>query len=178
MSGTVVQVSYTKWGGAQHWTLVGGWLGEDEHGVWLGAAPGTRLSRPDRSFTATRHHVMLFPRAGAFTAAFYEPLPADRADEIAVYVDITTVPEWRGPSVSMVDLDLDVIGMNDGSVIVDDEDEFVAHQTLLGYPATVVDTARQSCELQLAAVLGRDEPFGTVGFGWLEDFMAEDSQGR
>src|SRR3954471_5023333 len=147
-----VVVRFTKWGGGAHWALRGHRLGEDDHGVWVAAPIGTELSKPGSRFTAERHHVMLFPRDLASTAAFYQPLPGDGDGEIATYVDITTVPAWDAGEVTMVDLDLDVIRLRDGSVLVDDEDEFAEHQMMLGYPPEVVALASASCAARLAEV--------------------------
>ena len=53
----------------------------------------------------------LFPHDASWAASFY-----DSPDQpIATYVDMTTVPEWTGRSVTMVDLDLDLVLGRDGS---------------------------------------------------------------
>src|SRR5690606_10713315 len=36
-----VRVVYRKYDGALHWHQQGQWLGEDEHGVWVGCPPNT-----------------------------------------------------------------------------------------------------------------------------------------
>jgi hypothetical protein len=165
--GDGVLVRYTKWGGGQHWTLTGHRLGEDEHGVWVAVPIGTVASRPGSAFAAERHHVILFPPDVPCTAAFYQPLPGDGGDQIETYVDISTVPEWRDGEVTMVDLDLDVIRFADGSVVVDDEDEFAEHQVALGYPPEIVALAEQSCAARLAEVRAGTPPYGGVGAAWL-----------
>jgi hypothetical protein len=162
-----VTVRYTKWGGGRHWTLRGHRLGEDHHGVWVGVPIGTVASRPGAALAAERHHVILFPPALPCTAAFYQPLPGDGGDQIATYVDISTVPEWRDGEVTMVDLDLDVIRFADGSVVVDDEDEFAEHRVALGYPPEIVALAERSCAERLAEVRAGVAPYGDVGAAWL-----------
>jgi uncharacterized protein len=162
-----VRVRFTKWGGREHWRLSGHPLGTDEHGVWVAAPIGTEVTKPGSRFAAERHHVMLFPHDLPCTVAFYQALPGDGDEEIATYVDIATVPEWRDGEVTMVDLDLDVILLRDGSLLVDDEDEFAEHQVSLGYPPEVVTMASESCAARLAEVGEGVEPYGEVGAAWL-----------
>jgi len=162
-----VRVRFTKWGGLPHWELRGHRLGEDAHGVWVGAPIGTVMRRPGVEVVAERHHVMLFPHDLPCTAAFYQPLPGDGELEIATYVDIATVPTWHDGEVTMVDLDLDVILALDGSLIVDDEDEFAEHQVSLAYPPGIVALARESCDARFAEVGAGVEPYGEVGAAWL-----------
>ena len=70
----------------------------------------------------------------------------------------------------MVDLDLDVVLLRDGTLFVDDEDEFAQHQVELAYPPEVVAMARGTADEVLAAVGNRSEPFGDVGRDWLARF--------
>jgi protein associated with RNAse G/E len=108
--------------------------------------------------------VTLVPHQAAWAASFY-----DAEDHpTSVYVDMTTPAVWSGSSVSMVDLDLDVIVRRDGTLLLDDEDEFAQHQAELGYPPEIVTMARTAADEVLAAVAARDEPFDTVGPAWVE----------
>ena len=161
--GDPLDVRFTKWGGGRHWEFPLRCLGVDEHGVWGAGAVGTRLWRPGASQAAPSAWVTLFPHEGAWSASFY-----DSADQpIATYVDMTTVPTWTGATVTMVDLDLDVVLLRDGSLVLDDEDEFDLHRVELGYPDEVVDLARRTADEVLAALWDRTEPFGSVGESWL-----------
>lgn len=163
--GASVDVRFTKWGGAPHWEFALSSLGTDEHGWWGGAVAGTRVSRPDRSFAGEHDWVVLVPHGKPWAASFY----AD-PQRIKVYVDMTTVPAWDGSTVTMVDLDLDVVLLREGTLFVDDEDEFARHQVALAYPPEVVATARQTADEVLAALSHRSEPFGDVGRDWLARF--------
>lgn len=60
---------------------------------------------------------------------------------------MTTVPVVGVGSVRAIDLDLDVIRFHDGSVVIDDEDEFADHRELYGYPADVVELAERTFEM-------------------------------
>ena len=99
------------------------WLGEDEFGVWLGAPIGTIYSKggEDEVYATKERRVMLFPRSAWWTALFQAP-PA----RLDVYCDVTTPSDWpHEGEVTTVDLDLDVCRIRqDGSVFMDDEDEF------------------------------------------------------
>ena len=162
--GDVVDVRFTKWGGGRHWEFPVTVLGTDEHGVWAGAGTGTRLWRPAASFVSEFDWVTLFPHQAAWAASFY-----DAEDQpIAVYVDMTTPAVWTGSTVSMVDLDLDVVLGRDGSLMLDDEDEFEAHRVELGYPPELVTMARTAADEVMAAVFEGSAPFDAVGLGWLD----------
>ncbi len=167
VSSDAVRVRYTKWGGRAHWTLTAHHLGEDEHGVWLAAPVGTELTRPGARELAIRLHVILFPHRLPCTAAFYERLPGDLT-EMATYIDISTVPQWNDGEVTMVDLDLDIIRQHDGTILIDDEDEFAEHQVSLAYPPDVVAMAEESCAARLTELTEGVEPYGVVGQAWLD----------
>jgi hypothetical protein len=164
-----VRVVFRKWGDRPHWEYDALRLGEDEHGTWIGAAAGTRLSRPGAGFAAPGHFVSLVPADRPFVATFYDPAwAAVVASGVDVYVDITTVPRWDGAVVTMVDLDLDVVRGWTGRVWVDDEDEFADHRVRFGYPAEVVRLAASSCDAVHAALRGGQPPYdGVVGARWL-----------
>ena len=59
------------------------------------------------------------------------------------------------------DANLDVIKKRDGTIFIDDEDEFAEHQVKYGYPADVIETARATCDWLVTAVAD-EEPFLTV----------------
>jgi hypothetical protein len=161
----LVQVNYRKYDGSLHWNLCMRRLGEDEHGVWLGLPPeGVTRKGHNPAMTLPEAHVILFPPAAWWTAAFNA---APRRTE--VYCDITTPPNWLSPAeVTMVDLDLDVLLRRDGyGPILVDEDEFDEHQVLYRYPADVVNAARESAGWLMEAVAARSGPFDGVHRKWL-----------
>jgi hypothetical protein len=162
--GDAVDVRFTKWGGGRHWEFPLTALGTDEHGVWAGGAVGTWLSRPGQGFESEGRWVTLFPHDRPWSASFYGAGHPDTD----VYVDITTVPVWKGARVNLVDLDLDVILLVDGCLILDDEDEFDDHRRSLAYPDDVVSLARRSADEVLTAIGSGVEPFLAVGPGWLD----------
>ena len=181
--GGSVTVCYTKWDGSRHWTFPATYLGEDEYGPWVGQARGAVVERPGARFESPWHVVVLFPRDG-FTAGFYESPKAvgyvGIGDQISVYIDITTTPTWmhiaEGSAVSMADLDLDVVKQLDGTIFVDDRDEFAEHQVALAYPPDAIEQAEANCARVLGAVQNNDEPYATVGQAWLDGFIATRSR--
>lgn len=160
-----VTVQYFKYPRTLHWRHDLVHLGEDAHGVWLGAAPGTVVQKGYESpVTMDGPFVQLIPPAQWWTAIFNDPAHP----RIAVYVDIVTVPQWvTSGRVEMIDLDLDVIRTNDGTVYVDDEDEFEEHRVSLDYPAHMVDSARAAAARLVLAVEGSDPPFDGTAERWL-----------
>jgi hypothetical protein len=161
--GDPVDVRFTKWGGGRHWEFPLRWLGADEHGVWAAGDVGTRLWRPGAELAAEHPWVTVFPHDASWAASFY-----DSPDQpIVTYVDMTTVPEWTGRTVTMVDLDLDVVLGRDGSLLLDDGDEFEVHRVELGYPDEVVDLARRTADAVIAAIRSGTQPFGSVGDAWV-----------
>lgn len=141
-------------------------LGEDVHGIWLGARAGTFVQRGDEPPIAMeRDFVQLIPRDRWWTAIFNGP-----GHHIPIYIDITTVPQWVRPDlVEMVDLDLDVVRRQDGRVYVDDEDEFEEHRLSLGYDERTVDTARGTAARLVLAVEAAQPPFDGTAAAWLAE---------
>ncbi len=152
-----VRVVYRKYDEKLHWHQWMRYLGEDAFGVWLGAPANSVSQRGDEPVvTQEQAHVQLFPRDQWFTALFN-----DEPRSTEIYCDVTTPVEFSEDVVTMIDLDLDVIKKRDGTVIVDDEDEFAEHQVKYGYPADVIATAQQTCDWLVGAV-ANEEPFLTV----------------
>jgi len=162
-----VRVVFTKWAGRRHWEFDAIRLGEDEHGVWLGVPVGCVFSSPMGEFACDRANAMLIPAGRPWTAQFWSRSLPENPAEIVVYVDITTPPSWEGGEVTMIDLDLDVVRRADGTVFVDDEDEFADNAKRFAYPAATVALAEGACADALTAVRSGVEPFGEVGIAWL-----------
>ena len=93
--GDVVEIRFTKWGDHPHWELDARYLGEDEHGPWVGAPAGMPMSRPGVSTTTAAATALLVPRDAAYIATFYGPEQAG----FDLYVDMATVPVWTGRTV-------------------------------------------------------------------------------
>nr|WP_246303832.1 DUF402 domain-containing protein [Nocardioides thalensis] len=153
----------TKWGDRPHWEYDGVYLGSDEHGEWLGFPVGTHYRRPGLDFVATFDGVTLVPAGGAAHLAAFN----DERAKAAVYVDMTTPAAWEGHVLRSVDLDLDVVKLQDGTVYLDDEDEFAEHRVAYGYPDDVVAMAEASAASVLAAVTQGAAPYDGSAERWL-----------
>lgn len=168
-AGTPVHVDYRKWDGTPHWQSDGVLLGVDEHGCWVGFPQGTHFERPGAAFDIEGDSVSLFPKSG-YTPAFNQP--TGRPEQVLVYVDTTTPPEWSrtddgGWRVTMIDLDLDVVQRATGFIYVDDEDEFAEHQRKFGYPDAVIHQAEQDTRGVFEALRDQRAPFDDTGWQWL-----------
>lgn len=168
--GARVHAAFTKWDGAPHWEYDLVLLGDDEHGVWVGGAPGCRIARPGREIVADVHWVTLYPHDAMWVATFNDSGGVFRA---AVYVDVTTPASWwHRPdgtlAVDAVDLDLDVMRLFDGRVLLDDEDEFEEHRRAFGYPPEVVDGAQDAARWLLGALEADEDPFGDTARVWMD----------
>jgi uncharacterized protein len=166
VTGRDVRVVYTKYDGSLHWHHVMRHLGQDEHGVWLGAAAGSTTQRgQEPPIVLAQPFVQLIP-AGVWWTATFNGDPASNE----IYCDVGTPPQWPSPDeVTMVDLDLDVLRLRaDQSILLDDEDEFAEHQVRYGYPAEVISNAEAAAAWLLDAVSAKAEPFGAAYRRWLE----------
>lgn len=168
-----MHAGFTKWGDLPHWRWEGRYLGDDEYGRWWWAPEGTHCSRPGAAFDAEEAWVSMTPHTGAWVASFY---PAPKG--IHVYVDMATPATWSarpqggGWAVGSVDLDLDVVLLRDGTLYVDDEDEFALHRLELGYPPEVCALAEAAADEVLRAVGAGTGPFGGAGEQWLRRVLS------
>ncbi|GAA1812105.1 hypothetical protein GCM10009682_36810 [Luedemannella flava] len=155
---------FRKYDGSLHWTSTLRRLGEDGHGVWLGAPAGTIARRGRATGRAVDYaHVVLLPRDAWWTATFNgEPKPTE------IYCDVTTPPRWLTPGeVSMIDLDLDVRRRRTGEVEILDEDEFVDHRVRYGYAGDIVEQAMAAVAFLDKALRGDVAPFSGDYRHWL-----------
>lgn len=157
-----VKVEYTKWDGRAHWRFDLNELGTDAHGLWLGGERGCRLQRGDEAPIYAPHgFVCLVPTIGTWIASFYVD------GDVYVYIDVTNDPVRSGDCVKAIDLDLDVVRWRDGRVVIEDEDEFIEHRELFGYPNDVTAKAEATATDLAEVVRAGVEPFGTAPAGWL-----------
>jgi len=108
------------------------------------------------------------------TTSGHRPRHGDPGSPAEVYVDIATPAVWDGAILRSIDLDLDVIRRRDGTVYLDDKDEFAAHQVAYGYPIEVIELAEQAAAEVLTAVRRRDAPFDGTSDHWLAELNRVD----
>ena len=163
-----VKVRFSKWDGTPHWAFDMERLGEDVHGLWLSAAAGTDLRRGTEPSISAKHGFVKVVTPGQWWTALWNEGPWSDGRSIRTYVDVITPAVWDGDTVRMVDLDLDVVRRSDGTVEVDDEEEFDEHRVAMAYPDHIVDKARTETARLAIAVERGIEPFGSAGDRWLE----------
>src|SRR5215469_6358972 len=84
------------------------YLGEDDHGIWLGARAGSVSQRGSEPAVTMKHaYVGLFALGEPWWVAYFNAAPASTE----IYCDISTPPLWDEDQdeVTMSDLDLDVV---------------------------------------------------------------------
>jgi uncharacterized protein len=164
--GREVRVQFTKYDGSLHWHHPMRLLGEDEHGVWLGAPAGTSVQRGNEPPVLMEHAFVQLIPAGQWWSACFNSGPT----ETLIYCDIGTPPRWTGPGeVTMADLDLDVVQLRtDGRVLILDEDEFAEHQVRYQYPADVITEAERATAWLVEVISAGAEPFATEYRAWLD----------
>jgi len=159
----IVRVVYRKYDGSAHRDYPARRLAEDELGVWLGVTLGTESVYHGRASVEKIPFVVLVPHDAWWTGMFNPP---PRTSE--VYCDITTPARWRGDTVHLLDLDLDVVRRRTtGTVELRDEDEFAEHRARFGYPDDLVAAAEGAAKLLMQALGDGTEPFATAYRKWL-----------
>ena len=164
--GDQVWIERRKWKDEPHYGSEGILLGEDEHGVWVGARAGNRMYKGTGAIvTGSYPIVWCVPRDGWFLSHHLVGHP-----ELDIYIDIAAPAVWSERGARLVDLDLDVIVWNDGRPVeLVDEDEFELHRHQLGYPSELVDGARSAADHVLRQATAGAAPFdASTARRWLE----------
>lgn len=157
-------LQFLKYPDTPHWRLDTLWLGEDEHGIWLVGPVGNTLQKgalPPEIMEVRSVHLV---KPNAWWLASYHPTHPD----VEFFVDAVLPARVESAGATAVDLDLDVLRLRDGTVYVDDEDEFEAHRVELGYPDDWVPAVRGAMAwVAESGAVGR-EPFGDICRRWWE----------
>lgn len=82
------------------------------------------------------------------------------------YVNIALPSTWDDGTLRFVDLDLDVKARADGTVELDDADEFAEHRVRFGYPADLVERAQRAAEEVLSLARARRPPLDGSLYAW------------
>lgn len=159
-----VTVQFLKNPDHLHWGFEASWIGEDEWGDWIAVPTGTIRWKGETSVRPTSEPaVFCAPRDGWWHLHYN-----GRTTQFSHFVDIVTPPVWVSEDrYEMIDLDLDVVMLQDGTVEVDDEDEFEVHQVQYGYSAEMIRRAEQETARIVGELEQRREPFFDVADAWL-----------
>jgi protein associated with RNAse G/E len=159
-----VTVQFLKNPDILHWGFNASYLGEDEFGHWIAVPTGTERWKGEQDV-----------RPSAETAVFCAPHEGwwhlhynGETTRFSHFVDIVTPPVWVSENrYEMIDLDLDVVVYQDGTIEIDDEDEFEVHQVLYDYTEELIQGALESTARVVDALREHREPFFDVAAGWL-----------
>ena len=161
-----VTVQFLKNPDIIHWGFEAMYLGEDEWGDWISVPTGTvRWKGEDNLSPTGEDAVFCVPRDQWWHLHYVGPT----ARNYALFVDIITPARWVSPTrYEMVDLDLDVGLETDGTVVVEDEDEFEIHKVKYGYTEEMIIGAVEETTRIVNALEAREEPFFDVAQSWLK----------
>lgn len=160
-----VTVQFLKNPDKLHWGFDARWLGEDEWGDWIGVPAGTRCWKGEVVHRPTPGNAVFCAPRGEWWHLHYN---GANHHLYSHFIDITTPPVWVSDDrYEMIDLDLDVAVHLDGTVEVQDEDEFEIHQVELNYSEEMITRATDETRRLVAAVERREEPFFEIADRWL-----------
>jgi protein associated with RNAse G/E len=161
--GTGLPVQSTKYGGGQHYRYPLTVVRDDGDRLVAWGPAGTQMDSYRGRYPATRHmlHVHWADRDWNLSV-MWRPDWRPRSH----YVNIALPSTWSDGVLRFVDLDLDVIQVIDGTVRLDDEDEFEEHRVTLRYPPEVVDRARAAFTAVQELVHRRAWPFDGSLYAW------------
>ena len=149
-----------------HWGFEAHWLGEDNWGDWIGAPRGTKRWKGHERVRPSESDAVFCAPRGEWWHLHYNG--ADAPNSYTHFVDIVTPPVWVSENrYEMIDLDLDVAVHLDGTVEVQDEDEFEVHQMRYRYPEEFIRRAPDEMNRIVERIHGRQEPFFEVVAAWL-----------
>lgn len=159
-----VTVQFLKNPDILHWGFEARWLGEDDWGDWIAVPAGTTRWKGEESVRPTQSDaVFCAPREGWWHLHYNGP-----TTQLSHFVDIVTPPIWISENrYEMIDLDLDVVVARDGTVDVEDEDEFEIHQVSYGYTREMIRGAERETKRIVTELQARREPFFAVAASWL-----------
>lgn len=160
-----VTVQFLKNPDLLHWGFEASYLGEDEWGDWLAVPAGTNRWKGDQIFPPTRVPAVFCAPRGGWWHLHYE---GRDARQYQAFVDIVTPPVWVSENrYEMIDLDLDVAVHQDGSIEIQDEDEFEVHRIRYGYTPEMIEGAVAETRRIVEDLEARREPFFSVAADWL-----------
>ncbi len=164
----VIEVRGFKWPRRRTAVALACLLGEDDFGRWLGVTSGSPWWAADgsRAGVFEMSFVKVVPSGTFWTACFH---PVDPV----VDVDIVLPVRWVDDALEEVDLELDILRSEDGSVRVRDREEFDRVREAWAMPGDIVAQAEATCERVRELVELSAEPFGDAGRAWLSRFLTE-----
>ena len=159
-----VTVQFLKNPDILHWGFEASFLGEDEYGSWIAVPKGTKRWKGEETHRPSQQPAVFCAPHDGWWHLHYNGVRT----QFSHFVDIVTQPVWVSESrYEMIDLDLDVVVHQDGSVEIEDEDEFEVHQVEYGYTEEMIRRANNETNRVVLALRDREEPFFEVAESWL-----------
>lgn len=160
-----VTVQFLKNPDLIHWGFKAKFLGEDQFGSWVAIPAGTERWKGAEAVRPTGEDAVFCAPHNGWWHLHYN----GSTTEFSHFVDIVTPPVWVSEDrYEMIDLDLDVVVHQDGTIEIEDEDEFEIHQVEYGYTEAMISRALEETDRVVAALTNREEPFFAVAAAWLE----------
>jgi protein associated with RNAse G/E len=155
---TLWQIEARKYDGRLHYSLPAELIEDDGERLWFRSQRGGLLQHFTRGWTEpiTRPSDMIFWR-GRWYNIYSSNTPTGELTHY--YCNAGLPPTLSDQTISFVDLDLDVRLMLDGQIEVLDEDEFIEHAALFGYPEAIQRGARQAIDDVIVLWRARQFPF-------------------
>ena len=117
-----VTVQFLKNPDVTHWGFEAHWLGEDEWGNWMALPTGSTRWKGEEPHPPTSSPAVFCAPTDGWWHLHYN---GRFAGVYSHFIDIATPPVWITPNrYEMIDLDLDVAIPLDGTIKIQDEDEF------------------------------------------------------
>jgi uncharacterized protein len=160
-----VTIQFLKNPDLTHWGFEGFWLGDDEWGDWIAVPRGSKRWKGDVDMSPTVAAAVFCAPRGEWWHLHYN---GPDSYNYSHFVDIVTPPIWSTENrYEMIDLDLDVAIHIDGTLEIQDEDEFLVHQVRYGYSEEMIRRAVEETSRIAELLRAGKEPFFDVAAEWL-----------
>lgn len=158
-----IELHSTKYDGSLHYRYLVSVVQDTPDLIMVYCRPGTPILSYRGHLVAGRHTLGLFWPNRPYNlhvnwAADWRPH--------SYYINIATPATWDADALHFIDLDLDVIWKFDGTLILDDEDEFLLHKDRFGYPPALVEESWRSRDEVTQAIAQAIYPFDGSLYTW------------
>lgn len=148
-------------------------VANDEFGTWVFSPEGsaietTKAGKSERE-PRKKDILVLMPTNEWYTALWW----SGEGEDTDIYVDIAKPPMFVNKEWKCVDLEIDVVRTFDGTVTIEDEDEFEEAFEADNINADEHKAALAMTEAIESNLRHRIEPFGLVGRAHFEDAVAQ-----